>query len=62
MEPAVDVYHLAKYPRELQRELVAVYVVVREVHEVVNAPALDILHHENAFPRLLYLSYRVAKC
>ena len=58
MEPAVDVHHLAEYPREVERDLVPVDVVLGQVHQVVDASALDVLHDEDALLRFLHLRCR----
>ncbi len=55
VEPSIYVNHLAEYPRQLQSNLVPVDIFLRQVHQVVNASASDVLHDEDALLRLLYL-------
>ena len=55
MEPPVQVYHLREDPRKLQRDLIPIDVVVRQVHQVIHTSTLNIFHDEDALPRLHHL-------
>lgn len=57
MEESVQVYHLCENACELQRDGVAVDIMIGEVLQVVWSPASNKLHDQNPFLRLNDFGY-----